>query len=78
MKRQTLRSNSGCLSEIGTATFTHSLDLGLVIASPNGKRKHASKHDSLLKGYPSGTELAFEDSWQGHGSLWAVYEAFEA
>jgi plasmid maintenance system killer protein len=29
MKRQTLRSNSGCLSEIGTATFTHSLDLGL-------------------------------------------------
>jgi len=29
MKRQTLRSNSGFLSEIGNATFTHSLDLGL-------------------------------------------------
>jgi hypothetical protein len=43
------------------------LRTALIIASPNGKRKPASKHDSLLKGYPSGTELAFEDSWQGHG-----------
>jgi hypothetical protein len=29
------------------------LRTALIIASPNGKRKHASKHDSLLKGYPT-------------------------
>lgn len=47
MKRQTLRSNSGFLSEIGNATFTHSLDLGLV---PYQRAKVPM--DESLKGYP--------------------------
>lgn len=49
MKRQTLRSNSGCLSEIGTATFTHSLDLGLELLSVTAESYNRidKKYDAL-------------------------------